>query len=143
MATKKCTRCGCVKDIDEFYDKPSNTDGKNKTCNKCLNYYSENHYVNNKETYLKNGQRRKTFLKQFINRVKRRTVCPICGEKRYWVLEFHHKDKKEKEFNIAKMANYGYSIKKIKEELRKCIIICANCHKNIHHGENSGQEECL
>jgi hypothetical protein len=143
METKKCTRCGCVKNIDEFYDRDSNKDGKSKTCIKCLNYYSGQHYIDNKDAYIINIRKRKTFLRSFIFRVKRRSVCSICGEKRYWVLEFHHTGELKKEYGISKMASNGCSISKIKTELRKCIIVCANCHKDIHHGENSGQEECL
>lgn len=134
MKTKKCTRCKCVKDVNEFYDKSSNSDGKNKTCNKCLNYYSKDHYLHNREAYLVNIKNRKQYLREFILRIKKRASCPLCGEKRYWVLEFHHLDKNDKEYNIARMPSYGYSIKKIKEELRKCIILCANCHKDLHHG---------
>lgn len=60
--------------------------------------------------------------------------CHICGyDKCYNALEFHHLDPNKKDFGIA---NKGYtrSWEKVKEELDKCIMVCANCHREIHDG---------
>jgi hypothetical protein len=60
--------------------------------------------------------------------------CEICGyNKCVGALQFHHKDPKEKEFRIS-----GISISwdKIKTELAKCALLCANCHMEIHHSGN-------
>jgi len=60
--------------------------------------------------------------------------CQICGYSRCpEALEFHHLDNSSKDFGIS---NKGYtrSWKKIKEELDKCILLCANCHREIHAG---------
>lgn len=57
--------------------------------------------------------------------------CVRCGYKKYiGALEFHHVSD-NKEFGIG---NRGYtkSWKKIKNELDKCILVCSNCHKEIH-----------
>lgn len=43
--------------------------------------------------------------------------------------EFHHKDWREKLYNIAKMLSGGWSIAAIKRELEKCILLCSYCHK--------------
>lgn len=131
MNTKKCTRCNCLKDTSEFY--PSkNKEGYKKTCIKCLNYYSQNHYVNNKEKYLNNNSKRRLNIREFIERVKKISKCK-CGESRHWVLDFHHLN--DKKFNIAKMSSYGCSISAIKVEMRKCVILCANCHRDLHYKE--------
>ena len=59
--------------------------------------------------------------------------CNICGyNKCSAALEFHHINPKEKNFSIAQGAN-----KKLideLEELQKCILVCANCHREIHQG---------
>ena len=56
--------------------------------------------------------------------------CEICGyEKCIDALEFHHLDPTKKDFVIS---GYGKSIKKMKEEVDKCILVCANCHREIH-----------
>lgn len=58
--------------------------------------------------------------------------CEICGyNKCNAALEFHHLDPNEKDFGIASKG-YTRSWEKIKAELDKCIIVCANCHREIH-----------
>lgn len=60
--------------------------------------------------------------------------CCVCGYNKYLgALEFHHLNPNEKDFGIS---NKGYtrSFEKVKEELDKCILVCSNCHKEIHAG---------
>lgn len=55
--------------------------------------------------------------------------CVDCGETNPIVLEFDHRDREEKKYNISEMIAKGSSIKSIKEEINKCDVRCANCHK--------------
>jgi hypothetical protein len=56
--------------------------------------------------------------------------CSGCGyNKCTTVLEFHHKDPNTKSFTLA--GNWDKSWKVLKEELDKCILVCANCHGEI------------
>lgn len=58
--------------------------------------------------------------------------CCKCGyNKCDAALEFHHRDPKEKEFSFGLFR--GYKFESLKEELDKCDIVCANCHREIHH----------
>ena len=60
--------------------------------------------------------------------------CEICGyDKSISALEFHHKNPNEKEFGIGHKG-YTRSIEKNKQEVDKCILVCANCHREIHEG---------
>lgn len=64
----------------------------------------------------------------------KRNKCCICGyNKCKSALEFHHLDPKQKDFGIS-AKGYTRSWEKIKEELDKCIMVCANCHREIHDG---------
>lgn len=57
--------------------------------------------------------------------------CEICGyNKCINALEFHHKDPKEKDFSPS---GKSYSWERVKNEIDKCILVCANCHREIHH----------
>lgn len=57
--------------------------------------------------------------------------CSICGyDKCSAALEFHHCNN-EKDFGIA-AKGYTRSWAKVKEELDKCILVCANCHRELH-----------
>lgn len=60
--------------------------------------------------------------------------CEICGyNKCISALEFHHLDSAKKDFGIGEKG-YTRSINKNKEEVDKCILVCANCHREIHEG---------
>jgi len=64
-----------------------------------------------------------------------------CGEKDISKLSFHHLNPSKKTNTIRKMC--GYSIKKIKEELKKGVVKCKNCHTIIHSGNSEEREEIL
>lgn len=84
----------------------------------------------------KNYQR----VKQHRQKMKMKAVeykggkCQKCGyHKSIWSLDFHHMDPEEKDFGISQ---YQYlSWEKIKKELDKCIMICKNCHGELHEEE--------
>jgi len=57
--------------------------------------------------------------------------CSLCGEDRPWVLSFHHNNPEEKEFNFNLIKGHRWPV--IKEEIKKCVLMCGNCHKEIHH----------
>ena len=58
--------------------------------------------------------------------------CSKCLENHPGCLEFHHKNSEEKEHNVANMIK-SYSKSKILEEIKKCDILCANCHRKLHY----------
>ncbi len=56
--------------------------------------------------------------------------CSLCGyNKCASALEFHHRDPSQKDFGIAGTTK---SFESIKIELDKCILVCANCHREVH-----------
>lgn len=93
-------------------------------------------YQENKGTIVKQQQIYKKTV--FIKRKKEAVQllggkCLKCGYKKCLaVLEFHHKKKEEKEYTIGSMIRYGKSWELIKKELKKCILLCANCHRELH-----------
>ncbi len=56
--------------------------------------------------------------------------CIKCGYDNFLVLEFHHRNPKEKEFNIGMVANRSWGT--IVDEISKCDLLCANCHRLEH-----------
>jgi len=75
--------------------------------------------------------------KTFRRRTKEKAVeykggkCVICEyNKCISALEFHHLDPSKKDFTLSK--NMCTAWDKIKDELDKCILVCANCHREIH-----------
>lgn len=60
--------------------------------------------------------------------------CEKCGyDKCDWAFEFHHTDPKEKDFGISNYSTISWD--RIKAELEKCIMVCANCHRELHYEE--------
>lgn len=56
--------------------------------------------------------------------------CQICGYfKCFSALEFHHTDPKIKEGQIGKV-----KLKDMEAEIKKCILLCSNCHREVHEG---------
>ena len=56
-----------------------------------------------------------------------KTECLVCGDNGKRHLQFHYLNPKTKEYNISTM-----KIPTL-QELRKCIVLCANCHIDFHH----------
>ncbi len=63
--------------------------------------------------------------------------CIFCSYNKYeGALEFHHKVSSTKKFGISQKG-YTRSWKVVKDELDKCILVCSNCHKEVHAGIRS------
>ena len=59
--------------------------------------------------------------------------CFVCGYNKFQgSLDFHHIDPKEKDFSIGNMR--GTSFENLKQELDKCVLLCKNCHCEVHAG---------
>lgn len=75
-------------------------------------------------------------IHEWINNYKLSKGCAICGyNKCAEALDFHHTG--DKDIGIARLINKDKSIEKIKKEIDKCVIRCANCHRELHAKEKS------
>ena len=69
------------------------------------------------------------YIKRYVWRVKRLFGCKDCGEKDPRVLDFDHQDRALKYLSISNMVRSRSGIKTLKEEMKKCEVRCANCHR--------------
>ena len=87
---------------------------------------------------------RSEYMKQAVSKRRRKikemaieykgSKCHFCGYDKYiGALEFHHLDPSIKEFGLS-MSGLTRSWEKTKKELDKCVIICSNCHRELHGG---------
>ena len=61
--------------------------------------------------------------------------CQICGyDRSVNALEFHHLDPSKKELGFGNARSSNSSWSRLVEELRKCVLLCSNCHKEVHEG---------
>lgn len=66
--------------------------------------------------------------KEYID--SKKTQCVKCGDKRTYILQFHHIDPKKKLFELS---DHGtHTIEAIDTELKKCVCLCSNCHDEFH-----------
>lgn len=72
-------------------------------------------------------------LKLWLTTYKKTLHCKRCGFSDYRALQFHHRGRSAKDFNVADMAKQGSSIAAIEREIAKCIVLCANCHQIEHY----------
>lgn len=108
---KTCAKCKIEKSRKQFY-------GNTGYCKSCFNLYSVERTKKLKHTFVeyKGGK------------------CLSCGySKCEDALEFHHTDPTKKEFSISKYRSRSFD-KIIKKELDKCVLLCANCHREIEAG---------
>jgi hypothetical protein len=111
-------KCACGEtDPNKFYG------NKFWLCAKCWNAYSV----------------KKSREKSAWARAQLGGRCSICGFNRYKsALAIHHLDPKEKDVAFRSMRSW--SLSRITEELKKCVLLCSNCHVALHAGELSSMD---
>ena len=85
----------------------------------------------------------KNYMRELRQKQKKNLVhlmgneCSRCKSKNLplccW--DWHHEDPEEKAIAISQLLSGSWT--RILEEIIKCIMVCANCHRIIHHGEES------
>lgn len=98
------------------------------------------HYHANKQQYLDRNAEVRRRMKQWIKDLK--TVpCMDCGVTYpYYVMDFDHRDPSKKADTINRILNNG-SWRKLREEVAKCDVVCANCHRERTHKHLAGEAE--
>lgn len=136
MEFKICSKCKRELPFDSFRWRNKKENKKHSQCKDCEKQAD-------KEYYLKNGERRQAVRDranaQKINNSKmveeiKSKGCIKCGESRIHVLDLHHLNPDGKINDIAHMIKSS-SIKSLTKELEKCIVLCANCHRDFHYLE--------
>jgi len=100
---------------------------------------SARHYLKNRAKILeksaKRNKLRRSWNRKFLARVKEMFHCIDRGEDESILLDFDHVRGK-KVSNVSDMVGGSYSIKAIKNEIRKCEVRCSNCHRRKHRTKN-------
>jgi hypothetical protein len=130
---KKCPKCNIEKNLNEFSKNSLKKDGLQRICKLCVKEQDARLFKQNPEKIKQRNKRYSNKTYEWFSNYKKTLYCEICGENREWVLDFHHKDPSNKDFNIGNVYRNGYSIERIKNEISKCMCVCANCHRDIHY----------
>ncbi len=75
----------------------------------------------------------KKLIKEYVNKLKSEP-CMDCKKKYpYYVMQYDHRVPKRKLYNISEIVNRGMSWGVLKKELKKCDLVCGNCHAIREH----------
>ena len=127
-----CVKCKQGKQLSEFpVHKRKGKSRRRSECRVCFNtYYRE--YLNNSKHKLLVSKKYYNNSK-FVSDIKIKSGCVICGYNRCSsALEFHHLDRNTKNANVAHIVKCKTDI--IMNEIAKCVILCANCHRELEYG---------
>lgn len=122
METKICRTCGDELPLtkEHFYSNGYHPSGKQKwkpTCKLC-----------------EKGERLDLF-DGLIAEVFPVLECSVCQySKCRQALEFHHLDPAQKEYGVATFRSSRRNREVVIAELKKCVLLCANCHREVHAG---------
>lgn len=128
----ECKRCGQLKDVSHFNKVSNRKRGYHVWCKECLKEYDHNRHLAQHDKIMNQKYKRRHLIHTWLIENKKNLYCVKCGENDPCCLEFHHLNPSEKEFNISDAIKNGYSIKRIELEMKKCIVLCSNCHKKEH-----------
>lgn len=96
-------------------------------------WYKRNRERENAKAYALRSARRKK-LRIRVREIKAAAKCGRCGFDNPLALHFHH-DGDDKEITICKAIRDGWPWHKIEKEIKKCTVLCANCHTIEHMTE--------
>jgi hypothetical protein len=152
---RQCCTCKDVKPASEFYKNKTIIGGRSRRCKACSlamhkewrgrmyshkagrecmrNYFKqwrENNPEKEKAHSAKEHQRRVRARNYILSEAKK-DGCVVCGyNKCRTALDLHHIDPSEKENLIGKIRG----IQGMKDEIQKCVVLCKNCHAELHAG---------
>jgi len=134
---KQCSQCKCS-DLSNFNKSSKSKDGLQPFCRDCNRKAHQRWYEENKD-YSKKKARAydKIYYERvdaFLTEYKSTNPCVDCKKiHKPWRMDFDHLDPSIKFDNIADMRQRRISLKRIKEEIVKCELVCANCHRDRTH----------
>lgn len=133
---KTCTKC-LIEKHEEFFNwknKAKNT--RHAMCKACCSHAQKHQYkrtdtgaINRRLSNKRGDQMRRKRNREFVWNYLSQNPCGQCGETDPIVLEFDHRDPSLKITEVCTMVGGGWGLQKIEEEIAKCDILCANCHR--------------
>jgi hypothetical protein len=131
MDMKACSRCGLPQPLDSFSIRNRSRGTRQSICKSCQNEYVRRHYQAHRSAYIEKARTRNAeqsrINAEFLIEYLSSHPCVDCGESDIVVLEFDHQ--RDKLMAISQLSREGYSLERLKQEIAKCEVVCANCHR--------------
>jgi len=126
---KRCYSCGETKDASGFNKARRRKDGLQTECRECNKKRHQERYKDNPKVYYERNKRQREEKTEWVCQYLEQNPCVDCGEDDIVVLDFDHLHNKI--MDISHMVGDRRSMEKIKSEIAKCEVRCANCHRRI------------
>jgi hypothetical protein len=101
--------------------------------------YQNTYYEKNKATVIAATKESVKKYKEQWREYKATLACVKCGQNHPATFDFHHIDSSTKEDSVNRLVKYR-AFKRAMEEVKKCIVLCANCHRIHHHEERENKK---
>lgn len=113
---RKCYQCGVEKTEDSYKQRSGRPPGElNTVCYQCIKDNARSH---------------RQHIRRVVNRWKEWKGCSACGFKgKHYQLDLDHVDPKTKYAQNHRAYEPNWRLPRVQEELSKCVILCANCHR--------------
>ena len=132
---KKCSKCKIEKGLNEFAKNKQQKDGLANQCKKCHKMYADAFAKKYPEVIKERRYKRKLVHRRWYLDILSQLSCFECDEDDNRVLDWHHEDPESKKGQIGDMVNRLTARKRIIAEMKKCIVICSNCHRKLHYND--------
>jgi hypothetical protein len=125
---KKCKKCGEEKSVEQFSKNRRRKDNLQDNCKACIRIRDAESYAKDSSKFAAWSKGRRLRVRKAVFEYLLSHPCIECGERDIIVLEFDHRAQYTKRFDVMS-ATHGHSWKTILAEIKKCDVVCANCHK--------------
>lgn len=130
---KRCSSCKELKPVTEFHKNSRHKDGLQNYCKSCNRKAVIKHIHTHEGHNYQVRKDRHQELRKRAQEYKRSRGCHFCSENEPAVLDFHHLDSSTKTDQPSNLIKYSWE--RFIEEVSKCILLCANCHRKVHLGK--------
>lgn len=128
---KYCSRCGHELPLSDFGTNSSKKDGLQQYCREHMKAYRREHYAKNPAPYGQRARAQTAELRELVTQAKDRPCMDCGGRFPSVVMDFDHVGE-DKIREISSLVKYG-NRQKLLDEIAKCELVCANCHRIRTH----------
>lgn len=142
-AVKVCRKCNKGKPRSEFHRNKRYIDSLARWCKACVSKQAKANYRKRGPEHVANVNRSRDKTRRRNQRIVCEHLlenpCEIRGEKDILALDFDHIEPGSKDLEISYAVHGGWSESRLRKEMSKCRILCANCHRRetaLQNGRN-------
>ena len=130
---KLCSSCQVLKPVESFYKRSKSNDGLSVCCKSCMAIKYKKCRTSKKDHYRHVQSERERANRNNFQEWKKTQRCILCDETETICLDLHHLDPLDKDATLSNVVR-NWSWKRLNNEISKCVVVCANCHRKIHAG---------